>query len=118
MATKYTKENPYTLLALDEVPGGGTLSRYFNFAAEQVTTIFRERAELKETIKAYQSSGGNAVAASVALTSQMHVQKFNEFDSAAEIEFMHAELVRRGGKPPALNELPGKQKRPAGISKL
>lgn len=118
MPTKYSKENPYTLLAVDEVPDGGTLSRFFNFAAEQVTTIYREKAELKDSVKTYQSAGGNAVAASVALTSQFHVQKFSEFDSAVEIEMMHAELVRRGGKPPALNELPGKQKRPAGLSKL
>lgn len=118
MPTQYTKQNPYTLLATDEVPGGGTLSRYFNFAAEQVTTIFREKAELQDSVKTYQSAGGNAVAASVALTSQIHIQKFSEFDSTAEIELMHAELVRRGGKPPSLNELPGKQKRTAGLSKL
>lgn len=118
MPTQYTKQNPYTLMATDEVPGGGTLSRYFNFAAGQVITIFREKAEMKENIKAYQSSGGNAVAASVALTSQIHVQKFSEFDSTAEIEMMHAELVRRGGKPPPLNELPGKAKKPAVLSKI
>lgn len=117
--TTYRKEDDYTLLATSDVPGGGTLCRYFNFAAQQVTTLYTQRAELKgEVTKQTYSSGnfGVSQAVSVALTSQMQVQKFSDLDSLAEVELMRAELVSRGGKPPEL-DTPDKQKRP-GISRL
>lgn len=100
MATQYQKEDDYTLLVTNTLPTGGTVSRLFNFAAQHVTTVFRERAELQKDVLTYASNGGNAVARAVALTSQMQIQKFSEFDSRAEIEILRAELVKRGGHPP------------------
>ncbi len=101
MAT-YTKEDDYTLCVTSSVPNSrGSLSRFFNFAAEQVMTIFSERAELKDSKASGSYEGGVAVAVSVALTSQMQVQKFSDFDSQTEIELMREKLISLNGKPPA-----------------
>ena len=116
MATQYQKEDDYTLLATNTLPTGGTVSRLFNFAAQQVTTIFREKAEMEKDVITYASNGGNAVARAVALTSQMQVQKFSELDSLAELEILRAELVKRGGHPPELGETLNKPK--ASVAKL
>ena len=45
--TEYKKVDDYTLLAMSELPAGGTLSRYFNFAAGEVTSIFSQKTEMK-----------------------------------------------------------------------
>ncbi|MDE1151027.1 MAG: hypothetical protein PW788_00690 [Micavibrio sp.] len=109
--TRYSKEDDYTLCASTTVIGSkGVFSRYFNFAAEQVTTIFSERAELSTNKAAGSSQGGVAVAVSVALTSQMSVQKFSDFDSQVEIDLMRAELKKLGGNPPEMNATPGKSR--------
>jgi len=109
--TRYSKEDDYTLCASSTVAGTkGVLCRYFNFAAEQVTTVFSERAELNTSKAAGSSQGGVAVAVSVALTSQMNVQKFSDFDSDVEIELMRAELKKLGGRPPEANATPGKSR--------
>jgi hypothetical protein len=107
-------EDEYTLCATTRVPGAdGTLCRYFNFAAEQVTTIFNAKAEMKDDKSAGGYDGGVSVAVSVALTSQMHIQKFSDLDSDAEIELMRAKLAELGGKPPASDDL-GKGKKMRG----
>lgn len=102
MPTQCKMEDDYTLLAVNTLSSGGTISRFFNFASQQVTTIFREKAEVSGEMRAYSSEGGVSVARAVALTSQMQVQKFSELDSTTELELMHEKLVQEGGHPPAL----------------
>lgn len=106
--TRYAKEDDYTLLVTNDFPGGGTLSRYFNFAAEQVTTIFSQKAEKELSQKEYYGNAAVSSAVSVALTSQMQIQKFSELDSQAEVERMREELIRLEGKPPVKDDMPGK----------
>jgi len=108
--TRYAKEDDYTICLTSTPPGTkGQLTRYFNFASEQITTIYAERADMRETIKSGAYDGGAGVSVSVALTSQMSVQKFSELDSQAEVEMMRAALITLGGKPPeASSTLPGK----------
>jgi hypothetical protein len=110
MPTQYQKEDDYTLLVTNKLPGGGEITRLFNFAAQQVTTIFHEKAEMSAEKSAYASTGGVSVARAVALTSQMQVQKFSDFESQAELELMRQELIKRSGKPPELGETLGKTK--------
>jgi hypothetical protein len=106
--TEYKKEDDYTLLVTNTLPTGGTLSRYFNFAAGQITTLFTQQSNLKEkdSIKQYNSEGGAGISVSVAtaLTSQMHVQNFSSLDYTAELEQMHKLLKTKGGNPPPLDE--------------
>lgn len=116
MATSYDMEDDYTLRVTSAMKSGGTLSRYFNFAAEQVTTVYERKEQMKDQYRGY--GDGASTSVSVALASELHVQKFSELDSLLEVEMMHAKLKDLGGKPPALNGLPGKGKRPAGLSKL
>ena len=103
--TKLSKEDDYTLLVTNELPTGGKLCRYFNFAAQQVTTIFVQKAEMEKSIGSEYSANGRAVSVSTAITSQMQIQKFSDLDGATqEIEAMHVELKDRGGNPPDLSE--------------
>jgi hypothetical protein len=101
----YKKENDFTLSDTIETPGGGTLSRVFNFASGTITTVFREKFYEKDTVRAYSSDGGVGIAIGAALTSQMHVQKFSELDSLHEVAALHAELQRQGGNPPPLEDI-------------
>ncbi len=104
----YSKSNDYTLCETTPIEGtDATLTRWFNFAACTVTTLYREKAQLSEKYKEYAGNGGYALAAagSVALSSQMQVQKFSELDSLKEIEILHKELTTLGGHPPALDEI-------------
>lgn len=98
--TTYTKEDDYTLCTYNAFPGAGVLRRYFNFAAEEITTIYSEKAEKELKIKEYQ---GNSASVSVALTSQMDIRKFSELDSQLEIELMRRKLRDLGGTPPEEN---------------
>ena len=116
MPTEYKKEDDYTLVATNTLPTGGTISRFFNFASQQVTTIFREKAEVSGEMRAYGSDGGVSVARAVALTSQMQVQKFSDLDSAVEVSLMHDRLVQAGGHPPALADILDKPK--SSVAKL
>jgi len=110
--TQYAKEDDYTLRASWNPPGSkGTLSRYFNFASEQVVTIFTERAEMEKSIKAGAYDGGAGISVAVALSSQMQIQRFSDMDSQTEIEMMREKLVSLGGKPPAATATPGKTAR-------
>lgn len=107
MPSRYIKEDDYTLLVTNTLPSGGTLSRFFNFASEQVTTVYERKEALSDKQNAgYSSSPAVATAVSVALASQMSVQKFSEFDSPAEIELMREKLAKMGGTPPASNAKP------------
>jgi hypothetical protein len=104
MTSEYRKEDDYTLSVTTSLPSGGSISRLFNFASQQVTTVFREKAEMQGEMRAYSSDGGVSVARAVALTSQMQIQKFSELDSLEEVDLMRQELIQRGGKPPEASE--------------
>lgn len=106
MAERYRKENDYTLSVSQDLPSGGLLTRQFNFASEQVTTIYERRDTLKDQYSAYGVGAGTAV--SVALSSQMTIQKFSDLDSQAEVEIMREKLLAEGGKIPEAST--GKQK--------
>lgn len=109
MAERYRIENDYTISATQELSSGGSLTRQFNFASEQVTTIYERKAEMKDRFGSeYSSDGGKAIAVSVALSSQMTVQKFSDLDSQAEVEIMREKLLADGGKIPEAST--GKQK--------
>lgn len=101
----YRKENEFTLSDTLETPGGGTLTRYFNFASATITTVFREKIYEKDSIKNSSTGGGAGIAIGAALTSQMHVQKFSELDSLHEVTVLHKELEKHGGHPPPLEDL-------------
>ncbi len=102
MTTTHSKEDDYTLCVTTSILNSrGSLTRYFNFAAEQVTSVFSERAELKDSKAAGGYDGGVSVAVAVALTSQLQVQKFSDFDSQTEIELMREKLISLQGNPPA-----------------
>ena len=116
MATLLTKEDDYTLKAVTRTPEGGTLTRYFNFEAEQVTTLYERSADREKVIAKNYHDDPAAAAVSVALASQLTVQKFSDFDSQREIERMREELLRQDGHPP---ESEGKLgKKPAAPAKL
>jgi hypothetical protein len=100
MPTQYRKEDDYTLIASNNLPASGTITRIFNFASEQVTTIYREKAELSGDMKAGGWDGGVSVAKSVALSAQMQIQKFSELDSLREVDLMREQLRKEGGNPP------------------
>lgn len=93
---EYKKINDYTLDVTEPFgTGKGTLSRAFNFAAATVTTLYRESEK--------DATYGYGLA--IALTSQMNIMKFSEFDSVAEIDYMREILVEKGGKPPELDPM-------------
>ncbi|HYD17822.1 MAG TPA: hypothetical protein VEF76_05035 [Patescibacteria group bacterium] len=98
MPDKFVKDNDYTLSVIQNV-AGGTLTRQFNFAAEQVTTLYERKAEMSHSLGEY--STGKATAVSVALATQMAIQKFSDLDSTAEVDLLRAKLVEMGGKIPS-----------------
>jgi hypothetical protein len=104
---QYSKHTDYTLMESADLPAGGSITRMFNFAAATVTTIFQQKADRHEQQKSWINGASVSVsdAVSVALTSQMQVQKFSEFDSLIELQLMHRKLVELKGKPPALEEV-------------
>ena len=102
MAERYRKENDYTISAIQDLPSGGLLTRQFNFAAEQVTTIYERKAEKEQTVGGSYSNDPKATAVSVALSSQMTIQKFSDLDSLDEVADMHKRLRDKGGNPPPL----------------
>lgn len=106
--TAYKKLDDYTLQAVTDMSdpakdwGAPRLSRIFNFRAREVITLY-ERGGLKDfTIPGsgnYSSKTGYAAAVTSAMTSR----SFADFESPEELEAMHAELTRLGGKPPPLD---------------
>jgi len=91
----YNKRNNYTLLE-ESAPLDGkertrnlpTLVRLFNFAAQEVTTIY-------DNLRMSNSAGGSG--------SSMDAKNFSEFDSKEELKIMHAKLKDLGGSPPEIN---------------
>ncbi len=108
MAERFRKENDYTLSVTQDLPSGGLLTRQFNFASEQLTTIYERKAEKEQNFGSNYGSEPKATAVSVALSSQMTVQKFSELDSQAEVDLMRAKLLADNGKIP--EAATGKQK--------
>lgn len=104
MTSEYRKEDDYTLSVTNALPDGGSMCRMFNFASRQITTVFREKAEMQGEMRAYSSDGGVSVARAVALTSQMQIQKFSELDSLDEVDLMRQELLKLHGHPPEDSE--------------
>jgi hypothetical protein len=112
MTEKFKVLNDYTLqVSVDmspkphrpesyELTETAALRRIFNFRSAQVTTIMQQSAYIASD---YSSEGGAGVTAA----SQMSVQNFDDIQSQLEIEFMHAQLKKMGGNPPALEDLRG-----------
>lgn len=88
---EYAKIDDVTIESKQQIPGKGTLSRIFNFEAQQVTVLYDRLYDY--------SSWGNS------LTSSMTVHNFVDLPNPAEIEKMHAKLVEMGGAPPALSTM-------------
>lgn len=99
MAEKFAMENEYTLSVTRDVAAGGRLTREFNFASNQLTTIYARKEEKAHSLGEY--STGKATSVAVALASQMDVRNFSELDSQVEVELMREKLISLGGKPPA-----------------
>ncbi len=97
------KENDYTLSVIRKGEGYDTgvsfntrITRTFNFLAQQVTTMTRDIT--------YQGGGYKTGGSSGVSTAIAH-QRFDDFQSDAEIRLMHEKLTQLGGKPPALDEI-------------
>jgi hypothetical protein len=102
---KYNADNDYTLSEsiTRSIPerngfsGSCTMTRTFNFLAQQVTTHVRD--SLCGENGGYKSGGAGGVSTAV---TQQH---FEEFRNDAEIVFMHGKLKDLGGRPPPLAEI-------------
>lgn len=120
--TEYRRIAPDTLAVVMPLDtgqndwGAPRLTRIFNFTARQVTTLY-ERGGLQEyTIPRGSDYGSDKKGYSAAVTSALQIHDFNDLPNPDEITRMHRELVRRGGKPPALTEvLPGNIGKTAGL---
>lgn len=77
--------------------GRTTVTRTFNFLAQQVTTHVRD--SVLGHHGGYQNGGAGGVSTAV---TQQH---FDEFRSDAEIVFMHAKLKEMGGTPPPIEDI-------------
>lgn len=104
----FTRDNDYSLSAhsrTSSYESGMTFSsritRTFNFLAQQVTTVTRDM--IYQPAPSYQSGGSSSVTATTT------VQRFDEFQSDAEIRLMRQKLVDMGGHPPEIEITPGKQ---------
>lgn len=100
---KLVKDNDYTLSQVrtgkgyeDGVNFNTRITRTFNFLAAQVTMQTRDIT--------YQG-GGYKTGGSSGVASTVTVQNFDDFQSKAEIRLMHEELVKLGGRPPAIDSL-------------
>jgi len=112
---KYTeelvKDNDYTLSVVRKgswydsgVNFSSRITRTFNFLAAQVTTSTRD---MTWQPGGYKSGGSSGV------STTMTMQRFDEFQSDAEIRLMHAKLVELGGKPPAIDDILPAQIKPS-----
>lgn len=83
----FEKLNDYTLSVVNDFArqsqADPELRRIFNFAAQNITTIY-------------------SMWYGASVTSSMQTQRFSELDSLNEVERMHRKLVSMGGQPPAL----------------
>jgi hypothetical protein len=99
---KFIRDNDYTL----RIERSGTnyeagfyfnsrITRVFNFLAAQVTTTTRD---VVYRDGGYTNGGGSSMGVTTTL------QRFDEFQSDAEIRLMHAKLKELGGSPPEMDE--------------
>lgn len=95
-------------LQQDKDWGAPRLSRIFNFTAQQVITLYERGGITEYTIPKGYNYGSDSKGRSVAVTSAMQVQNFDELPNQEDIAQMHAELVKRNGKPPALEKILGR----------
>jgi hypothetical protein len=85
LATKVRRENDYTLRAVTETADGGKLSRYFNFASENILTIYEKQVD-------------NPAGASLAW--HVHTENFEHLGSLDEVVLARRQLRALNGKPP------------------
>ncbi len=90
--------------------GNPSLSRIFNFTAQQVVTLY-ERGGLKK-YRQPETDYDSQNAFASAVTSSMQVQNFADLPNQAEIAPLHAKLIELGGKPPALETVLHKLDKP------
>jgi hypothetical protein len=95
-------------LQQDKDWGTPRLSRIFNFTAQQVVTLYERGGAEEYTIPKGSEYGSSSKGRSVAVTSAMQVQNFDELPNQDDIVHMHAELKKRGGKPPSLENILGR----------
>jgi hypothetical protein len=115
--TAYRKIDEVTLQASSSLAdaeaqwGAPRLRRIFNFRARQVISIYERGGTQDFQIPDGHYSSKTGYTAAV--TSAMQVQNFRDIEGDGEIAAMHAELVRLGGSPPALDDiLPRLAKKP------
>ena len=113
MSVQYKKLAPDTIAASynlqqDKDWGAPRLSRIFNFTAQQVITLYERGGIQDYTIPAGSNYGSSSTGRSAAVTSAMQVQNFDDLPNQDDIAQMHAELTKRGGKPPELEKILGR----------
>lgn len=107
----YEKEGDYTLRVTTTVKDSSyacgvnvenlsRMTRIFNFAAQQITTV--EQSQQRQYSSYSQKDNSSSV------SSCLHIQNFHDVASPVEIELMHAKLVALGGNPPALDTIAGR----------
>ncbi len=115
-AQEFVVDNEYTLSVITSRTHASetsfkersTITRTFNFLAQQVTTHVRDTA-LGNT-GGYRTGGAGSIATAI---TQQH---FDDFRSDAEIIYMHTKLRELGGNPPAIEDVTrGIAKKPAGL---
>lgn len=112
---EFVVDNEYTLSVVTSRTHNGssfkersTITRTFNFLAQQVTTHVRDTA--LGNSGGYNTGGAGGVATAI---TQQH---FDDFRSDAEIVYMHGKLRDLGGTPPAIEDITrGIGKKPAGL---
>lgn len=92
--------------------GGPRLRRIFNFTAQQVVTLYERGGTQEYTIPKGSEYGSNSTGRSVAVTSAMQVQNFDELPNQDDIAAMHGKLKELNGKPPALDAILGRLNKP------
>lgn len=114
--TTYKKLDDYTLQAVTDISensgewGAPRLRRIFNFRAREVITLY-ERGGIQDFTIPGNTTYNSKTGYSAAVTSAMNSRSFGDYESQDEIIAMYAELVRRGGKPPALEDITGQMKK-------
>ncbi|HEX2753074.1 MAG TPA: hypothetical protein VHP34_08250 [Alphaproteobacteria bacterium] len=112
MKESFEKINDYTIAHVVELADAenshyntnekhrAALTRVFNFEAAQITTIGTS-ATVTYPRPGY--SGGSGTSDSM----QVVVTDFADLSSSRELQRMHAQLKKMGGKPPALDDIIG-----------
>lgn len=113
MSVQYNKLADDTIAATydlqqDKEWGAPRLSRIFNFTAQQVITLYERGGIQDYTIPAGSNYGSSSTGRSVAVTSSMQIQNFDDLPNQDDIAQMHAALTELGGKPPSLEKILGR----------